>query len=360
MSAREPPEPDDYIDYYISYLEKRKAPGTVVCNQNALANLREYLQNNNQSADELTADDVELFFEKLKSSGLEENTAGAYAGCVQRFYDYYSTRGTFETNPAAIALENTDFDKHRNPVRREISQVEMGDFLADVTRPQPQAICMLLAKTGIRASELINLDVRDVHLDHPSFKKVEEPRGEISGRPDTIFVPSSIRAGEEYNGEVREKGNKRERDTIIPIDTELKKSLLRHYLTKLESPHQDDDRAQRTGEAEPLFYQRLGYRSKRVIGERATQDGVWRLLKDLGEPRGWYKVGGSAEENVTAHYFRHWFTTQAEQEGIPRPVVKYIRGDVGSDIVDKHYRHFWGDEAKEEYLSNIYYFGIYD
>lgn len=358
MSARKPPNPDDYIQFYLNYLEERKAPGTVTSHSNALANLRHFLENEELSADELTADELELFFNKLKNSHLKENTAGAYAGCIQRFYDFYSTRGTFETNPAAIALENVDFKRSKNPIRRDISQGEMASFLKDITRPQPLAICVLLAKTGIRVSELINLDLRDIHLDHPSYNV--EIRSEISGRPDTIFVPSDIQAGEEYNGEVRKKGNKRERDTLIPIDSELKKSLLKHYLTKLESPNADDERAKRTGEAEPLFYQRLGYRSKRVIGERATGGGVWRLLKDLGEPRGWYKVGRGAEENVTAHYFRHWFTTQAEKEDMSRAVVKYIRGDVGTDIIDKHYRHFWGEEVREEYLSKIYKFGIYD
>lgn len=358
MSSRDPPNPDDYIQHYINYLEKRKAPGTVVNHRNALANLRDFLENRDFTADELTADDLELFFNELKKSHLKESTAGSYAGCVQRFYDFYSTRGTFETNPAAIALENTDFKSNKNPVRRDISQAEMASFLNDITRPQPLAICVLLAKTGIRVSELINLDLRDIHLDYPSYNA--DIRSEILDRPDTIFVPSNIRAGEEYNGEVRKKGNKRERDTLIPIDPELKRSLLRHYLTKLESPDADDERAKRTGEAEPLFYQRLGYRSKRVIGERATNDGVWRLLKDLGKPRGWYEIGGGAEQNVTAHYFRHWFTTQAEKEDMSRAVVKYIRGDVGTDIVDVHYRHFWGGEVRKEYLSKIYKFGIYD
>lgn len=360
MSAREPPNPDDYIDHYLDYLEERKAQGTVVNAENGLANLRKFLEKKEMTADEMTADEIELFFEELKSSHLKESTAGSYAGVVRRFYDFYSTRGAFETNPAAIALESVEFKDNKNPVRRDISQEEMSQFLQDISRPQPLAIIMLLAKTGIRVSELVNLDVRDLHLDHPSFRQVAEPRSEVSNRPDTLFVPSEIRGGEEYNGEVREKGNKRERDTLIPIDSELKKALLRHYLTKLESPDADNEQAERTGKAEPLFYQRLGYRSKRLIGERTTNGSVWRLIKDLGRPRGWYEEGRGAEENVTPHYFRHWFTTRAEQNGMSRAVVKYIRGDVGADIVDKHYRHFWGNEVREEYLSNIYHFGIYD
>lgn len=360
MSAREPPNPDDYIEYYLNHLEERKAPGTVVSASSGLVNLRKFLKKEGMTANEVTADDAELFFEELKSSQLKESTAASYAGVVRRFYDFYSTRGTFETNPAVIALESVKFKDNKNPIRRDISQEEMGQFIRDVSRPQPLAIVMLLAKTGIRVSELVNLDVRDLHLDHPSFRQVAEPRSEVSSRPDTLFVPSEIRAGKEYNGEVREKGNKRERDTLIPIDSELKKVLLRHYLTKLESPDADNEQAERTGKAEPLFYQRIGYSSNRLIGERTTIGGVSRLIKDLGRPRGWYEKGGGAEKNVTPHYFRHWFTTCAEQNGMSRAVVKYIRGDVGADIVDKHYRHFWGNEVREEYLSNIFHFGIYD
>jgi protoheme ferro-lyase len=43
----------------------------------------------------------------------------------------------------------------------------------------------------------------------------------------------------------------------------------------------------------------------------------------------------------------------SERHGLTRPLVKYIRGDVGNDIVDR-YRHFWGDEVREEYTENIY------
>jgi integrase len=318
------------------------------------------LKSQNKEANECDANDLELFFEELKASHVKQSTAELYAGAVQRFYDFYATRGTFETNPAAIALENIDINNNSSTIRRDISVKEMAEFIQRIQRPQPLAIVLLFVKIGIRLSELVNLDTRDIHLDHKAYKSTVDIRAELKDRPDTIYIPSNIREGYEYNGEIRETGNKRKRDTLVPIDKELKISLLRHFLTKIESPDADDERAVISGTAEPLFYRRIGYGSDRVIGERATTDQVWRLVTNLAKEQGWYRKGGGASENVTPHYFRHWFTTMAEQNRIERPIVKYIRGDVGDDVVDKHYRHFWGNEVKEKYLKNIYQFDLYN
>jgi integrase len=64
-------------------------------------------------------------------------------------------------------------------------------------------------------------------------------------------------------------------------------------------------------------------------------------------------VGGSAEENVTPHYFRHFFTTHLRDRTGDRGIVKYLRGDVATDIIDT-YTHNWGDRVRTVYEENIY------
>jgi integrase len=71
------------------------------------------------------------------------------------------------------------------------------------------------------------------------------------------------------------------------------------------------------------------------------------------EKQGWYRQGGDATENVTPHYFRHFFTTHLRDITGERGVVKYLRGDVASDVIDT-YTHNWGDRVESVYQSSIY------
>ena len=76
------------------------------------------------------------------------------------------------------------------------------------------------------------------------------------------------------------------------------------------------------------------------------------VMTRAGE-HGWYRKGGDAAENVTPHYFRHFFTTHLRDRTGDRGVVKYLRGDVATDIIDT-YTHNWGDRVRTVYEENIY------
>ena len=67
----------------------------------------------------------------------------------------------------------------------------------------------------------------------------------------------------------------------------------------------------------------------------------------------WYRDGGGPEENVTPHYFRHFFTTHLRDRTGDRGVVKYLRGDVATDVIDT-YTHEWGDTVRTVYEEKIY------
>jgi integrase len=77
------------------------------------------------------------------------------------------------------------------------------------------------------------------------------------------------------------------------------------------------------------------------------------VVADRAAERGWYREGGDATENVTPHYFRHFFTTHLRDRTGDRGIVKYLRGDVATDIIDT-YTHNWGDRVREVYEANIY------
>jgi len=273
-----------------------------------------------------------------KRGELADSTIATYASYLHRFYGYMTQVGAFDSNPMTIVVEQMDESIDTDPARREISVDEMRSFVAEIRHPLDRAVIATLLKTGMRAGELCNLDVRDLHLSGAPDGGGRSIRPSVSGRPDSLYVSAEPRQGAEVNGERRTESNKRKRDTVIPVDDELSRVLVRWLAARPDA----------VSEAEPLF---VGTRDG--WGQRLSIDAVHRIVTDHAADRGWYRTGGGAAENVTPHYFRHFFTTHLRSETGDRGIVKYLRGDVAEDVIDT-YTHNWGDRVRETYESNVY------
>jgi integrase len=268
------------------------------------------------------------------------STVATYASYLHRFYAYMTQVEAFDGNPMTLVMEEMDESIDTDPARREIDVPTMRAFVADVRHPLDRALVVTLLKTGMRVGELCNLDLRDLHLDDGQVESAYAvpPRAHVENRPDTLYVASEPARGETYNGEERTASNKRKRDTVIPIDEELKE-VLKAWLAV---------RPDTRSAAEPLF---LSTRDR--WGERLTPKMVRNVVRTHAEARGWHREGGDASENVTPHYFRHFFTTHLRDRTGERGVVKYLRGDVASDVIDT-YTHNWGDRVRSVYEANVY------
>ncbi len=269
---------------------------------------------------------------------LAESTIATYAAYLHRFYGYMTQVGAFEANPMTLVMEELDARIDPEPTRRELSVGDMCRFVRRVTHPLERALIVTLLKTGVRVGELCNLDLRDLSLSVSPPGYELSGRAQLDGRPDSLFVSPDPAAGSVVNGEERTASNKRKRGTVIPVDTELE-SVLNRWLTVRPDPLSD---------AEPVFVS-----TKRGWGERVTPASVQRIVRKHAETMGWYESGAGASENVTPHYFRHFFTTHLRDRTGDRGVVKYLRGDVADDVIDT-YTHNWGDSVRETYERHIY------
>lgn len=269
-------------------------------------------------------------------AGRVESTIATYASYLHRFYSYMTQIGTFDSNPMAIVVEELDESIETDPPRRDVSVTAMQEFVDSVRHPLERALIVTLLKTGMRVGELCNLDQRDLHL-------ADDPRSDVDvrpvleGRPDSLYVSSTPTRGEETNGAVRSASNKRRRDTVIPVDDELA-STLRSWLDVRPDPL----------DGSPLFVS-----TGDNWGRRVTTDAVHHVVTTHAGEWGWHAAGGGVEENVTPHYFRHFFTTHLRDRTGDRGVVKYLRGDVASDVIDT-YTHDWGNRVREVYERHIY------
>ncbi|WP_227376653.1 tyrosine-type recombinase/integrase [Haladaptatus halobius] len=268
------------------------------------------------------------------------STIATYASYLHRFYAYMTQVGAFESNPMALVVEELHESVDKDPTRREISVASMREFVAGVTHPLERAVVLTLLKTGMRVGEVCNLDLRDVNLADENVRTAYAlgERPQLDGRPDSIFVAADPVRGQVVNGEERTASNKRKRETIVPVDDELRQVLVQWLAIRPDV----------ISRAEPLFVSTSG-----DWGERLTPKMVRNVVERHARESGWYRTGGGAEENVTPHYFRHFFTTHLRDRTGDRGIVKYLRGDVASDIIDT-YTHNWGDRVREVYEANVY------
>jgi len=270
-----------------------------------------------------------------------ESTVASYAGYVHRFYAYMGRAGELDANPMALVTEEMDETIDTDPARRDVSVPEMRAFVARISHPLERALVLTLLKTGIRVGELCNLDLRDVNLAHDGADEATpDPRPALEGRSDALFVASDIDRGERVNGEERTAANKRKRHTVVPIDGELKRTLVGWLAIRPDSP----------SAAEPLFVVTDGASG---WGRRLSTGQVRTVVTRHARAHGWYETDAGSADNVTPHYFRHFFTTHLRDRTGDRGIVKYLRGDVASDVVDT-YTHDWGDRVRETYEANVY------
>ncbi|MCL9817299.1 tyrosine-type recombinase/integrase [Natronocalculus amylovorans] len=269
-----------------------------------------------------------------------DSTIASYAAYLHRFYAYMNQVGVFEGNPMALVMEEMDETIDKDPERREITIPQMRMFVSQIAHPLDRVLVITLLKTGMRVGELCNLDLRDLSLTDPEIVDAYEisPRALLESRPNSLYVAAEPQRGEVYHGEERTASNKRKRDTVIPIDEELQYELKRWLAIRpdIHSP------------AKPLFVP-----TGHDWGDRITPPAVRTIVERYAREQGWYHTGGDASENVTPHYFRHFFTTHLRDRTGDRGIVKYLRGDVADDIIDT-YTHNWGDQVRETYVESIY------
>ncbi len=333
------PAPEDHITYFIEDMTFHgRTERTRTAYRRVLREFESFLEDRGTTLTEADQRACMTWVHGLRNDHAE-STVASYAAYVHRFYTYMTQVGAFETNPMALVTEEMDESVQTDPARREISVPEMRAFLAGMGHPLERALVGTLLKTGIRVGECCNLDLRDVHLDDQEVRNAFSTphRGALDGRPDSIYVPTEPTKGAVYNGEKRTASNKRKRATVIPVDDELNR-LLKAWLAI---------RPDTTTAAEPFFV------STDEWGRRTTPSMVRNIVTKHARERGWYREGGGVEENVTPHYFRHFFTTHLRDRTGDRGIVKYLRGDVASDIIDT-YTHNWGDRVRTVYEANIY------
>jgi integrase len=327
----------DSIEYFLTDIEHHGRKGrTISAYRRVLLEFERFLDERfGKTPTDAKYRDCMAFVHKLRSD-YEESTVATYSSYLNRFYNYLVRVGRHSENPMELVLEEMNESIESNPERRDISLYDMKEFVSNIRHPLHHAIVLTFLKTGIRSGELCNLDLIDLNLDHEVMSW--EPRAQIEKKPDTLYISAEHDHGSESGGTMRTASNKRKRETTIPVDAELKDALVRWIAIRPDTQCQGN----------PLFTGTV-----ECWGRRLTINIVHHTVENYAREYGWFRTGGGAAVNVTPHYFRHFFTTHLRDKTGDRGIVKYLRGDVASDIIDT-YTHNWNDRVRDIYLENIY------
>jgi len=333
------------FEYYIEHLleDRSLTDRRERSYRRTVSNFQAFLEDRSHSStNDIDISDVRGFAKHLtEDCDLALSTVQTRLTSINKLYKDLNAMGVVNENPVQLVLNEIDFDTGRTQ-KRDITVAEMGSFLKRRCKhPIFLAVLTTLAKTGMRVGELVNLDIQDVYIDHPQVEE-EYPalRPELEERShDSIYITPEISEGDRYRGEIRQAGNKRERETLIPIDSELKQILINYLLVRPP-----------TSVVKKPFFVGIGGCTNR-LDQRLTKRTVHQQLAWRAEKEGW-REDGYDSLNVSPHYFRHFFTTHANRE-MDKMTVKYLRGDKGDDVMEI-YIHNWGNRVRKEYLANIY------
>ena len=267
----------DLIQAYENYLAKAKqaSANTIASYMRDIRQFQAWLS----STDDMEVADarqlnITAYLDFLKFEGRSTATVSRTLASLKNFYSYLVSSGFLESNPVKeIRVDRGEKKLPQILTGREIELLLAQPSCVDAKGYRDKAMLEVMYATGIRVSELIDLDVADVNLELGIIKC----NGSKKSRVIPLY-PAALKALSVYLLEVR--------DSIV-LDME--------------------ERA--------LFVNVSGY--------RMTRQGFWKILKH-------YQEAAHIEKEITPHTLRHSFAVHLLENGADLNSLQELMGH--SDI----------------------------
>lgn len=279
---------EDQLKDFIHFLmvEKGLAKNTIVSYERDLKSYMHYL-NNNESVHQLNEVQrvhIVHFLGFLKEQGKSSKTLARHIASIRAFHQFLIRDKATDHDPS-VHIETPKLERSL-PKVLNLKEVEIlldSPKLNDHYGIRDKAMLEILYATGIRVSELIGLNLGDVHLAMGFVRCIG-------------------------------KGNK---ERIIPVG-KTAASALQQYLDK----------------GRPFFAVKK-YREDALFlnhhGKRLTRQGFWKILKRLATEAGIQKA-------LTPHTLRHSFATHLLENGADLRAVQEMLGhaDISTTQIYTH------------------------
>ena len=285
----------DFIASYREYLteEKHSSANTLSSYIRDLTQFQSWLLSTGVTdMCKVKKDTINEYLLHMTHSGKSPATVTRSTASIKSFYAYMAQCGAVRTNPAKSVVAMKVERKYPEILtNREVELFLEQPKCEDEKGFRDHAMLELLYATGIRVSELIDLNVEDVNL----------PVG---------FIHCT--------------GHSKER--IIPLYPTAVKAL-REYMTSIR-PRIVADETQRA-----LFVN--------MNGARMTRQGFWKIIKH-------YQAKAEISKDVTPHTLRHSFAVHLLENGADLRSIQEMLGhaDISSTQI---YTHVIQKQLKDVY-----------
>ncbi|WP_458207322.1 tyrosine-type recombinase/integrase [Haladaptatus sp. NG-SE-30] len=259
---------------------------------------------------------------------------------LSQAFRYFQNEPAFphptDFNPFEAAKHKLDLSPPPKKEPPRLTIAELRDMMGRVKHIRDRTIITTQLKLGLRGSELCNIKLAELHINHPEvLAHYDEMGGHqmLDGRRNAVYIPHD------------RQGNKSRRPRVLPLDDELRRLLIQYLLVRPDNE-------------EPWVFlsKSKGYQmDDTIVNDR------WKEY--------WHPEYAETEryEAVTSHFGRHFFTTfWTVKKDAPRELVKYMRGDVNSggrnmknsgDAIDS-YIHTYYEDIVELYRRKIFKLGL--
>lgn len=161
---------DAWLEDFFAYLryERAYSERTIISYSSSLKEFGLYCKSleNDFSWAAVTSDDVRSWVVSLVEAGLSVATVCRNLSAVRSFYRFLLKRGMMDVDPSYSVFA----PKKQKPLPYFVGEKEMSSLLAEVSFPDTyegvlsRTVVSMLYATGMRASELLGLNVYDVDL----------------------------------------------------------------------------------------------------------------------------------------------------------------------------------------------------
>ena len=285
----------DLIQAYENYLSKVKqaSANTIASYMRDIRQFSEWLaQNESKDVVEATQVNISDYLSYLEENGRSAATVSRNLASLKNFYSYVVSSGFLEHTPVVdIHVDRGEKKLPQILTGREIELLLAQPVCIDAKGIRDKAMLEVMYATGIRVTELIDLNVDDVKPELGVIKC----SGSKKSRAIPLY-PGALKALNAYLNEVR--------DTMIADPKE-----------------------------KALFVN--------IGGTRMSRQGFWKILKH-------YQATAHIEKEITPHTLRHSFAVHLLENGADLNSLQELMGH--SDISSTQmYTHMINQKLKSVY-----------
>ena len=282
------------IKLFLEFLEndKKLSTNTLQSYKRDITQYQEYIDKNGLNYLKLDSEDIDKYFEHLKTMNKKTSTISRNLATIRSFYQFLLRTKKIKKDPTT-GVQSPKVEKKVPNIltSKEVELLLNQPKSIDLKGIRDKAMLEFAYATGMRVTEIISLNIADVNLEqsyvvcNTGLKKRNIPLGSLS-----------LKALRDYIEKARPILIKDENVTALFVN---------------------------------------------INGKRLTRQGFWKIVK-------FYKEQANISKEITPHVLRHSFATHLLQNGADLKAIQTMLGhsDISSTQV---YMQFQNENLKDIY-----------